>query len=111
MKHFALLEGVEFDDGVDHGRARTLFSDESSLTLLYGLREGQKVKEHHAHKPVHIVVLRGRGVFTQGDGTELHAGPHSLLILAPEENIGVTAVGGDFVFLATLPRSVPGATE
>ncbi len=102
MESFELIDRAEFAAGTDHGHAKVLFADQLSRTLLFALKDGQSVKEHHANTPVHITVLQGNGVFTAGDGREVNARPASMLILAPGEEISGRAAGGDLIFVAVL---------
>ena len=46
--------------------------------------------------------LRGLGDFTIGDRAAVQAGESSLLVLDPEEPVGVRAIGGDLIFLEVL---------
>ena len=101
MQSFQLLDAAEFRD-VGAGSAKALYADDASRTLLFALRNGQSIKEHHANTPLHIVVVSGRGLFTAGDGTEVRAEPHTLLLLAPGEDISATADEGELVFVAIL---------
>jgi quercetin dioxygenase-like cupin family protein len=102
MDHYQLLETTEFSDGAEHGHAVALHPSKSSRTLLFALRHGQTIKRHHVCSPMHIIVLRGRGEFVIGGGTEVHASESSLLVLDPEESIEGRAIGGDLVFLEVL---------
>lgn len=102
MDHYRLLESIEFAEGVEHGHAVALHPSPSSRTLLFALHEGQTIKKHAAHFPMHIIVLRGLGEFmVEGQGAE-QAGEASLLVVGLGEKIQARAIGGDLVFLAVL---------
>ena len=102
MDHYRLLETTEFSDGGAHGHAVALHPSPSSRTLLFALRDGQTIKRHCVHSPMHIIVLRGLGDFAIGNRTAVQAGESSLLVLDPDETIEVMALGGDLVFLEVL---------
>jgi quercetin dioxygenase-like cupin family protein len=102
MDHYRLLETTEFSDDATHGHAVALHPSRSSRTLLFALRDGQTIKRHCVHSPMHIIVLRGLGDFTIGDRAAVQAGESSLLVLDPDEPIEVMALGGDLVFLEVL---------
>ena len=105
MDHYRLLESIEFAEGVEHGHAVALHPNASSRTLLFALHEGQTIKRHAAHFPMHIIVLRGLGEFTvEGQGAE-QAGETSLVVVELGEEIQAKAIGGDLVFLAVLQRT------
>jgi len=102
MDHYRLLETIEFSEGTEHGHAVALHPSASSRTLLFALHEGQTIKRHCVHSPMHIIVLRGLGEFTVDGQTAVPAGESSLLVLDLGETIQVRANGSDLVFLAVL---------
>lgn len=101
MKSYKLMDMAEFRD-VGAGSAKALYADGGSRALLFALQNGQSIKQHHANTPLHIVVISGQGLFIGGDGAEVRAEPHTLVILAPGEEISATADDGEFVFVAIL---------
>ncbi len=108
MECFQLLENLDFREGSEHAEARAIYADNESRTLRFALTKGQKIKPHRAHSPVHVVVLKGEGVFTGQDGEEKSAGPNSMLIFGRGEEHSVRAVSDELVFVAVL-HGAPGA--
>ncbi|MCP4369330.1 MAG: hypothetical protein GY797_14625, partial [Deltaproteobacteria bacterium] len=69
MKTVKLLDGLEFHDKDPY--AQPLHVDKNGRALRFTLRPGQSVQEHNApQSPVFIVVLKGHGLFSGGDGEE-----------------------------------------
>lgn len=85
-----------------------LYFDAHGRILRFSLRPGQSIKEHEVPaSPFYVVVLKGHGVFTDGEGREHRVGPDTLLIFDPGENHSVRAEDEDLVFLSFL-HGVPG---
>ncbi len=85
-----------------------LWVDANGRVLRFSLRPGQKIAEHKApSSPFYVVVVKGRGVFTGGDGSERSVGPDTLLVFDPGENHSVRAEDEELVFVGIL-RGVPG---
>ena len=107
MKLIQLYENWVFHD--DNPYAEPLFVDQEKRVLRFALRPGQSVKEHLApHSPVHIVVLQGQGIFTDGDDNEHQCGEGALLIFDSAEKHSIRALDEDLVFMAFL-HGAPGA--
>jgi len=105
MKTVQLLEGLEFHDKDPY--AQPLHVDKNGRVLRFTLRPGQRVQEHNApQSPVFIVVLKGQGLFSGGDGEESQFGPNSLLIFDPGEDHSIRAMDEELVFVAFL-RGAP----
>ncbi len=101
MNTAQLLEGLTFNE--NNPNAQTLHVDKDGRAIRFTLRPGQSVAEHNApHSPVHIVVLKGHGIFSGGDGTENLYGPNSLLIFDKGENHAIRALDEELVFLLIL---------
>lgn len=101
MKVMPLLENVEFHDKDPY--AEPLFVSSDARILRFSLRPGQRVREHMApHSPVHIVVLKGNGLFAGPDGQEQELGPNSLLTFAAGENHSISAMDEELIFVAFL---------
>jgi quercetin dioxygenase-like cupin family protein len=83
--------------------AEPLFVDKSSRILRFALRPGQSVREHMApNSPVHIVILKGIGIFSGGDNHEQRFGPGTLLVFAEGEMHAIRAEDEEVVFVAFL---------
>ena len=79
MKSINLMENWKFSDKDPH--AEPLFADKNGRVILFTLKPGQSIREHHApSSPFYVVVLSGKGVFAGGDGKELTVGPNNLLL-------------------------------
>jgi quercetin dioxygenase-like cupin family protein len=101
MKTAHLLEGLEFHDRKPN--AEPLHRDKESRAYRFMLKPGQQVSEHNApDSPVHLVVLKGHGLFAGGDGEEQQFGPNTLLIFDPGENHAIRASDEELVFLVIL---------
>lgn len=85
MKVFQLLDNLQFHE--KNSYAEPLLVSETGRILRFTLRPGQSVREHNApHSPVHIVVLKGHGLFAGPDGREQRCTPNTLLFFEPGEN-------------------------
>ncbi len=101
MQSLSLLEDVEFHE--QNPYAEPLFVDPLGRILRFALRPGQSVREHRApHSPVYILVLKGEGLFSGGDGRERRCGPNTLLICAPGEEHWLRALNEELVCIAFL---------
>jgi quercetin dioxygenase-like cupin family protein len=101
MKTVQLLEGLEFHDKDPY--AQPLHVDKQGRALRFTLRPGQSVQEHNApQSPVFIVVLKGHGLFSGGDGAEKQFGPNALLIFDPGEDHAIRAMDEELVFVVFL---------
>lgn len=107
MKVMPLLENVEFHEKDPY--AEPLFVSQDARVLRFSLRPGQRVREHLApHSPVHIVVLKGSGLFAVPDGEEQELGPSSLITFAAGETHSMRAMDEELIFVAFL-GGAPGA--
>lgn len=109
MKTLPLLQALEFRD--DRPLAKPLFVGESGRVLRFTLKPNQRVAKHCApHSPVHIVVLRGKGMFAGEDGREVLLEPNALVVFDAGEVHAVRALDEDLVFAAFLHK-VEGVPE
>lgn len=101
MKSRSSLENLEFHDRAPF--AQPLFVDANSRILRWMLKPGQKIEEHQVpDSPFYIVILKGYGMFSGGDGQEQKYGPHDLLIFDPGETHTVRALEEELVFISFL---------
>lgn len=101
MKTIQLSENLEFHDKNPY--AEPLHVAKTGRILRFTLKPGQEVVEHSApDSPVYLVVLQGRGTFSDGDGEEAQFGPNSLLIFEPGEAHSIRAEDEALVFIAFL---------
>lgn len=101
MKPKQLLEGLEFHDSVPF--AQPLLVDQHSRILRWMLKPGQEIKEHRVpHSPFYVLILKGRGIFTDQDKQEQEFGPNSLLIYVQDEPHTVRALDEELVFVGFL---------
>ena len=109
MRTLQLMQDLEFHDAEAH--AQPLFVDKNGRVLRFTLKPGQSIKEHKApNSPFYVVVLKGHGMFSGGDGQEKSFGPNSLLVFDPGESHMIRAVNEELVFVGFL-RGVPGTRE
>jgi quercetin dioxygenase-like cupin family protein len=110
MKTTNLLEGVQFGDSEAH--AEPLYVDKLGRAIRFALKPGQSLKEHNAPtSPLYIVVVKGKGMFAGGDGTEQLLGANSLLILDPKENHAIRALNEELVFVTFLHGAPSNVSE
>lgn len=106
MKVIDLLENWQFDHKGPH--ADPLHVDRNGRAILFTLKPGQTIREHNApSSPFYVVILRGRGIFTAGDGIEQTAEPNTLLVFDPGEPHMIQALE-ELVFIGFL-HGAPGA--
>ncbi|WKZ37464.1 MAG: hypothetical protein QY332_05905 [Anaerolineales bacterium] len=100
MKLANLLENLEFGSNDPH--AEPLHVDRQGRAILFTLKSDQSIREHHApSSPFFVVVLKGKGVFTGGDGVEHTCGPNTLLVFDTGEQHTIRAVD-ELVFIGFL---------
>lgn len=101
MKATNLLENLKFMDKDPH--AEPLHVDEQGRAILFTLKPKQSIREHNApSSPFFVVVLKGKGVFSGGDGVEHTYGPNTLLVFDAGENHAIHAVDEELVFVGVL---------
>jgi quercetin dioxygenase-like cupin family protein len=106
MKTAQLLDDLEFHD--EHPYAQPLFVADMGRVLRFMLKAGQSIDEHNVPgSPFYVVVLKGQGIFTGGDGREQLLGAGTLLIFGPGETHSVRALDEELVFVGFL-QSAPG---
>lgn len=99
MKIANLLENLTFKD---EAHANPIHVDRLGRAILFTLKPGQSIREHNApSSPLFIVVLKGQGVFTGGDGIERVCGPNTLLVFDAGESHAIRAVE-ELIFLGIL---------
>ena len=100
MKLANLLENLEFGSSNPH--AKPLHVDRQGRAILFTLKPDQFIREHNApSSPFFVVVLKGKGVFTGGDGVEHTCGPNTLLVFDTGEQHTIHAVD-ELVFIGFL---------
>lgn len=105
MQILNLLDAPEFHDKDPY--AQPLHVTSTGRALRYTFRPGQSVREHSVpNSPVYIVVLKGTGVFTGGEGVEQTFGPNAFLTFEPGEEHAIRATNEDLVLLVIL-REAP----
>ena len=109
MKTLPLLQSLEFRD--ERPLAKPLLVDGTGRVLRFTLEPGQRVTEHCAPgSPVHIVVLRGKGMFSGVDGREVLLEPNTLVVFDAGEVHAIRALDEALVFVALLHK-VAGVPE
>ncbi len=100
MKVNNLLENLQFGSKEPH--AEPLHVDTEGRAILFTLKPGQSIREHNApSSPFFVVVLKGKGVFTGGDGVERTCGPDTLLVFDVAEQHAIRAID-ELVFVGFL---------
>lgn len=101
MKSISLLDDLIFHE--ENPNAQPLLVDSNSRIIRFTLKPNQKIKEHSApSSPLYIVVLKGKGLFSGGNGKKVEFGPDSLLVFEKGETHDIEALHEDLVFLAFL---------
>ncbi len=101
MQSINLLDNEKFND--KHSHAEPLHVDKEGRVILFTLKPGQTISEHHApNSPFYVVILSGQGVFTSGDGVEHTVGPNTLLVFDPGEKHSVRALNENLAFVGFL---------
>lgn len=78
MHSFDIMKDVEFK--TEHPVAETILADKDTRLIRFSMLPGQVIKEHSApSSPVYIVVLEGRGEFSDGEGGSKELGPNSCI--------------------------------
>lgn len=91
MKATNLLDNLKYGDKGPH--AEPIHADREGRVILFTLKPGQSIREHNAPStPFFVVVLRGLGAFTGGDGVEHIFGQNTLLVFDAGENHSIRAV-------------------
>lgn len=97
------LQDVAFHP--DRAEAVPLDVGEAGRVLRFALRPGQEVVEHRApSSPLHIVILRGQGMFAGRDAAEVPCGPGTVIVFEPGEPHRVRALDEELVFVAILHK-------
>ncbi len=108
MKIANLLDNLQF--GKDDPHAAPLHADPHGRAILFTLKVGQVIREHNApSSPFFVVVLKGKGIFTGGDGIEHACGPNALLVFDAGEKHAIRAID-ELVFVGIL-HGAPGAQK
>lgn len=101
MKVVNLLENLQF--GSKDAHAEPLHVDKEGRAILFTLKPAQSIREHNApSSPFFVVVLKGEGVFTGGDGVEHICGPNTLLIFDVAEQHTIHATTDELAFIGFL---------
>lgn len=109
MKTLPLLDTLQFND--NRPIAIPLVVGEGGRVLRFTLKPNQRVAKHRApHSPVHIVVLRGKGMFAGEDGREVLLEPNALVGFDVGEVHSMRALDEELVFVAFLHK-VEGVPE
>jgi quercetin dioxygenase-like cupin family protein len=108
MKITNLLENLEF--GTKDPHAEPLHVDRHGRAILFTLKPDQSIREHNVpSSPFFVVILKGKGVFTGGDGVEHTCEPNTLLVFDAGEQHSLRAVG-ELVFIGFLHEVPLGQT-
>jgi quercetin dioxygenase-like cupin family protein len=95
-----LLENLKF--GTKEAHAEPLHVDQKGRAILFTLKPGQSIREHNApSSPFFVVILKGTGNFTGGDGVEHTCGPDTLLVFDAAEQHAIRAAE-ELVFVGFL---------
>lgn len=106
MRTMNLSDNLIFKE--DEPFAEPLWVSKDGRILRFCLQPNQSIEEHTVpNSPFYVVILQGRGLFTDGQGKKTHAEPGTLLVFEPGEEHSVHAQGEELVFVGFL-HGVPG---
>jgi quercetin dioxygenase-like cupin family protein len=107
MQAISLYDNWVFHD--ENPAAEPLLVNEDGRILRFALKPGQSIQEHTApNSPLYIVILKGEGLFSGGDGREERFGPGALLIFDTGEPHAIRAENEELLFVAFM-HGVPEA--
>jgi quercetin dioxygenase-like cupin family protein len=107
MQAISLYDNWVFHD--ENPAAEPLFVNEDGRILRFALKPGQSIQEHTApNSPLYIVILKGEGLFSGGDGREERFGPGALLIFDTGEPHAIRAENEELLFVGFM-HGVPEA--
>ncbi|MDX1416978.1 MAG: hypothetical protein R3293_22430 [Candidatus Promineifilaceae bacterium] len=99
MRTFDLMSGIEFKERQPH--AQSLHSNEDARALRFAFLPGQSIRAHQSpHSPIHLVVLKGQGMFAGEDGLERQCGPGMMVAFEAAEMHTVRALDEELVFIS-----------
>ena len=99
MRTIELLTGVEFNEKRPH--AQSLHSNQEARALRFAFLPGQSIRAHEApHSPVHLIILKGQGVFAGKDGVEQECGPGMMVVCDAGEIHTVRALDEELVYIS-----------
>jgi quercetin dioxygenase-like cupin family protein len=108
MKYINLSENWKFGDKGPH--ADPLHVDRNGRAILFTLQPEQTIRAHNVpSSPFFVVILKGQGIFTGGDGVEQVVGSNTLLVFEPSEQHAIRALD-HLVFVGFL-HGAPGAQK
>jgi len=101
MRTMQLLDDLKFQD--ENPVADPIYVDKDGRILRFCLKPQQSIVEHSVpHSPFYVVVLKGRGIFTDGSGRAETMEPNSLMVFDPGESHSVRALDEELVFVGFL---------
>lgn len=107
MNSFDLMKDVEFKS--EHPVAQSILADKDTRLIRFSLLPGQSIKEHSApSSPVYIIILEGRGLFSDGEKGVREFGENTCIKYEQGEKHSIQATDENLVFVALLkgsPRS------
>ncbi|MGB1288474.1 MAG: cupin domain-containing protein [Aggregatilineales bacterium] len=105
MRSTALFDNLVFHD--DKPYSEPLYVDNHGRILRFMLKPGQVIKEHRTPtSPFYVTILKGEGIFTDGEGQEHKVVPNDFLVFDAGEKHSVRAGDNEFIFLGIL-QSAP----
>lgn len=104
MRTIELVQNVTFNERNAH--AESLHSNEEGRALRFALLPEQEIATHEApSSPVHLVILRGRGLFTGADGVERECSQGMMVVFDSGEKHSVRALDEKLVYVAIYKES------
>ncbi len=101
MRSMPLFDKLIFHE--NHPYSEPLYVDKHGRILRFTFKPGQTIAEHNVpSSPFYVVILKGEGIFTDGEGQEHAVRPNDLLVFDVAENHSVRAGDNEFVFLGIL---------
>jgi quercetin dioxygenase-like cupin family protein len=94
-----LTADVVFNEKQPH--AQSLHTNQEARALRFAFLPEQSIRAHKAsHSPIHLIILKGKGVFAGKDGLERECGPGMMVVFDAGETHTVRALEEELVFVS-----------
>ena len=109
MRTIELLKGVEFDERNPH--AQLLHGNEEGRVFRFAFLPGQSLEPHQApSSPIHLIIIKGKGVFTGDDGIERECSEGMMVAFDAGETHSVRALDEELILVSVF-KETPGPHE
>lgn len=107
MRTIELLKDITFSERNAH--AESLHSNEEGRALRFAFLPRQEIATHESpSSPIHLIIIKGRGMFTGADGIERECSEGMMVVFDSGEKHSVRALDEKLVYVAVYKESQPG---